>query len=171
MATTDGERVYFRVPAQTKSHANISRDKRVCCVVESSGASYYDNKAAMVHGVAQDLSAGASDSIESALTGIPTRSTAHPRLDPSSRSDWTTSSALPSRRSDTATTTGRICDLGIASSNALEDVIALSHRRDLPRLRHEAAADIGPLLVFGSVAAISMDPCAEIPTTRSAASA
>jgi hypothetical protein len=67
----DGERVYFRLPAQTKSHANVSRDNRVCCVVESTGPSYYDNKAAMVHGFALELPAGVSDAIETALAGIP----------------------------------------------------------------------------------------------------
>jgi hypothetical protein len=67
----DGERVYFRLPVQTRSYANISRDKRVCCVVESSGPSYYDNKAAMLHGEALEVPAGASDAIESALARIP----------------------------------------------------------------------------------------------------
>jgi len=48
------DRVYFRLPIDSRSFRNIERDPRVCCVVESKPAasSYYDIKGAMLHGVA-----------------------------------------------------------------------------------------------------------------------
>jgi Pyridoxamine 5'-phosphate oxidase len=49
------DRVYFRLPVDTRSFRNIQRDNRVCCVIESKPAasSYYDIKGAMLHGAAQ----------------------------------------------------------------------------------------------------------------------
>lgn len=46
------DRVVFHVPDGTRSLRNIRGDDRVCCTVEShpKGTSYYDIKAAMVHG-------------------------------------------------------------------------------------------------------------------------
>jgi hypothetical protein len=51
------DRVYFRLPVDTRSYRNIQRDARVCCVVESKPAasSYYDIKGAMLHGVADAM--------------------------------------------------------------------------------------------------------------------
>jgi hypothetical protein len=48
------DRVYFRLPVDTRSCRNIERDNRVCCVVESkpATASYYEIKGAMLHGAA-----------------------------------------------------------------------------------------------------------------------
>jgi nitroimidazol reductase NimA-like FMN-containing flavoprotein (pyridoxamine 5'-phosphate oxidase superfamily) len=48
------DRVYFRLPVDTRSFRNIQRDNRVCCVIESkpATASYYDIKGAMLHGAA-----------------------------------------------------------------------------------------------------------------------
>jgi hypothetical protein len=52
------DRVYFRLPVDTRSFRNIQRDARVCCVVESKPAasSYYDIKGAMLHGAAEPTS-------------------------------------------------------------------------------------------------------------------
>jgi hypothetical protein len=47
------DRVFFRLTVDTRSYANIARDPRVCCVVESmNGLSYYDIKGAIMHGSA-----------------------------------------------------------------------------------------------------------------------
>ena len=48
------DRVYFRLPVDSRSFRNIQGDARVCCVVESKPAasSYYDIRGAMLHGVA-----------------------------------------------------------------------------------------------------------------------
>src|SRR5262249_1989455 len=48
------DKVYFRLPVDTRSCRNIQRDNRVCCVVESkpATASYYEIKGAMLHGPA-----------------------------------------------------------------------------------------------------------------------
>jgi nitroimidazol reductase NimA-like FMN-containing flavoprotein (pyridoxamine 5'-phosphate oxidase superfamily) len=52
------DRVYFRLPVDTRSVRNIQRDNRVCCGVESkpAAASYYDIKGAMLHGAADAVS-------------------------------------------------------------------------------------------------------------------
>jgi nitroimidazol reductase NimA-like FMN-containing flavoprotein (pyridoxamine 5'-phosphate oxidase superfamily) len=51
------DRVYFRLPVDTRSVRNIQRDARVCCVVESKPAasSYYAIKGAMLHGHADPI--------------------------------------------------------------------------------------------------------------------
>ena len=68
------ERVYFRLPVDTRSFRNIERDARVCCVVESKPAasSYYDIKGAMLHGAAE-LAPGqkAPPTVGEALAAIP----------------------------------------------------------------------------------------------------
>ena len=60
------DRVYFRLPVDSRSFRNIERDARVCCVVESKPAasSYYDIKGAMLHGVAD---ATASENLPAAV--------------------------------------------------------------------------------------------------------
>jgi len=65
-------RAYFRVPPGTRSAANIARDPRVCCVVESKPdiSSYYDIKGAMLHGHAEEL-AGDAAAIQAALGQVP----------------------------------------------------------------------------------------------------
>lgn len=49
------ERVYFKVPENTVSAANIAADPRVCCVVEClpTNGSYYDIRGAIMHGIAE----------------------------------------------------------------------------------------------------------------------
>ncbi|MBW2271150.1 MAG: pyridoxamine 5'-phosphate oxidase family protein [Deltaproteobacteria bacterium] len=55
-------RLYFRVPAATRTLRNIQRDARVCCTIEShpEGSEYYTIKAAMFHGRAQPADAAAA---------------------------------------------------------------------------------------------------------------
>jgi hypothetical protein len=55
-----GERVWFRLPADTRSARNLANDPRVCVVVESKPAlsSYYDIKGAMIHGSVEQVAAG-----------------------------------------------------------------------------------------------------------------
>jgi nitroimidazol reductase NimA-like FMN-containing flavoprotein (pyridoxamine 5'-phosphate oxidase superfamily) len=68
------DRVYFRLPVDTRSHRNIQRDNRVCCVVESKPAasSYYDIKGAMLHGAADAVSQDAMPpAVGEALDAIP----------------------------------------------------------------------------------------------------
>ncbi len=66
-------RVYFRVPQETRTLANLRRDPRVCCVVESkpSGSSYYGIKGAMLHGSARELQGDADPGILKALSVLP----------------------------------------------------------------------------------------------------
>ncbi len=66
------DRVYFRIPTDSKTFANIQRDDRVCCVVESKPtiSSYYDIKGAMLHGHADTL-VDADQGIASKLDAIP----------------------------------------------------------------------------------------------------
>jgi hypothetical protein len=66
----DGERVFFRVPAGSRSLANIGADDRVCCTVEShpSGASYYAIRGALLHGRAVEESDGR---VPPALEAVP----------------------------------------------------------------------------------------------------
>jgi nitroimidazol reductase NimA-like FMN-containing flavoprotein (pyridoxamine 5'-phosphate oxidase superfamily) len=68
------ERVWFRLPADTRSVRNLRNDPRVCVVVESKPAvsSYYDIRGAMVHG-SVDLVAGDDlpAQVRDALAGIP----------------------------------------------------------------------------------------------------
>jgi hypothetical protein len=67
-------RVYFRVPQGTKSLANIKRDDRVCCTVEShpTGSSYYAIKGALLYGHAEALATGAgADRVRTVLAEIP----------------------------------------------------------------------------------------------------
>jgi len=68
------DRVYFRLPADTRSYRNIQRDNRVCCVVESkpASASYYDIKGAMLHGAAEAVPApGVPAAVSAALDAVP----------------------------------------------------------------------------------------------------
>ena len=68
------ERVFFRVPLRTRSLANIRRDSRVCCVVESHplGSSYYQIKGAIVHGKAEEARSGTlPGKVRSALDAAP----------------------------------------------------------------------------------------------------
>ena len=68
------DRIWFRIPVDTRSYDNIARDDRVCCVVESKPAdsSYYDIKGAMMHGRARPLGDddGPAD-VRAALARIP----------------------------------------------------------------------------------------------------
>jgi nitroimidazol reductase NimA-like FMN-containing flavoprotein (pyridoxamine 5'-phosphate oxidase superfamily) len=68
------DRVYFRLPVDTRSVRNIRRDHRVCCVVESKPAasSYYDIKGAMLHGAA-DVVTGPTlpAAVREALEAVP----------------------------------------------------------------------------------------------------
>jgi hypothetical protein len=68
------DRVYFRLPMDTRSFRNIRRDARVCCVVESrpAASSYYDIKGAMVHGVAEPTAVQTvPPAVREALAAIP----------------------------------------------------------------------------------------------------
>jgi nitroimidazol reductase NimA-like FMN-containing flavoprotein (pyridoxamine 5'-phosphate oxidase superfamily) len=68
------DRVYFRLPVDTRSHRNIQRNNRVCCVVESKPAasSYYDIKGAMLHGAADAVSQDAlPPAVGEALAAMP----------------------------------------------------------------------------------------------------
>src|SRR5437870_3539645 len=49
--TFHDDRLWFRVPTATRTHANLAADPRVCCVVESKpeSSSYYDIQGAMLH--------------------------------------------------------------------------------------------------------------------------
>jgi len=69
----DGSRIYFRVPEHTRSLANIRSDDRVCCAVESHphGTSYYDIRAALVHGRAEPLNGSEGPGVLTALDGDP----------------------------------------------------------------------------------------------------
>jgi nitroimidazol reductase NimA-like FMN-containing flavoprotein (pyridoxamine 5'-phosphate oxidase superfamily) len=64
------DRVYFRVPENTRSLANIRSDNRVCCVVENhpKGSSYYAIHAALLHGRAEEEGNGKAEAV---LSGIP----------------------------------------------------------------------------------------------------
>jgi nitroimidazol reductase NimA-like FMN-containing flavoprotein (pyridoxamine 5'-phosphate oxidase superfamily) len=66
-------RVYFRVPAGTRSAENIGRDRRVCCVVESKPAnsSYYDIKGAILHGTVTEARTDGDAAALDALASIP----------------------------------------------------------------------------------------------------
>ena len=68
------DRVYFRLPVDTRSYRNIQHDNRVCCVVESkpAAASYYDIKGAMMHGRADPVPApDVPAAVSAALDAIP----------------------------------------------------------------------------------------------------
>ena len=68
------DRVYFRLPVDTRSYRNIQRDRRVCCVVESkpATASYYDIKGAMLHGAADAVARQAVPvEVSAALDAVP----------------------------------------------------------------------------------------------------
>jgi nitroimidazol reductase NimA-like FMN-containing flavoprotein (pyridoxamine 5'-phosphate oxidase superfamily) len=68
------DRVYFRLPVDTRSCRNIQRDNRVCGVVESkpAAASYYDIKGAMLHGAAAVVPRHAvPTAVSAALEAIP----------------------------------------------------------------------------------------------------
>jgi nitroimidazol reductase NimA-like FMN-containing flavoprotein (pyridoxamine 5'-phosphate oxidase superfamily) len=68
------DRVYFRLPVETRSVRNIQRDNRVCCVIESkpAAASYYDIKGAMLHGAADAVTGPAVPAaVREALDAIP----------------------------------------------------------------------------------------------------
>ena len=69
----DGNRLYFRVPEHTRSLANLRSDDRVCCAVEShpQGASYYDIRAALIHGRAEPLDGSDERDVLPALNGDP----------------------------------------------------------------------------------------------------
>jgi nitroimidazol reductase NimA-like FMN-containing flavoprotein (pyridoxamine 5'-phosphate oxidase superfamily) len=69
----EGGRLYFRVPQKTRTLANIRTDDRVCCVVESlpAGASYYNIRAALVHGRAEELTGGQAPAITASLASVP----------------------------------------------------------------------------------------------------
>jgi len=77
------DRVYFRIPTDSKTYANIQRDARVCCVVESKPtiSSYYDIKGAMLHGHAEPLG-DTSPAIASTLEDIPDP------VEPGRAGDW-----------------------------------------------------------------------------------
>jgi nitroimidazol reductase NimA-like FMN-containing flavoprotein (pyridoxamine 5'-phosphate oxidase superfamily) len=77
------DRVYFRIPTDSKTYANIQRDDRVCCVVESKPtiSSYYDIKGALLHGHAEALSEG-DDGIASTLEAMPDP------VEPGRAGDW-----------------------------------------------------------------------------------
>ena len=68
--TLQENRIYFRIPAGTRSLKNIRRDNRVACVVEShpKGTEYYAIKGATAHGSATE---GSTSSIDAMLQGIP----------------------------------------------------------------------------------------------------
>jgi nitroimidazol reductase NimA-like FMN-containing flavoprotein (pyridoxamine 5'-phosphate oxidase superfamily) len=65
-------RLYFRVPAGTRTLDHLRRDGKVCCVVESKPdvSSYYDIKGAMLHGGAVELGTGESPDIRAALDAV-----------------------------------------------------------------------------------------------------
>ncbi len=75
----DAGRLYFRVPAATRTLRNIQRDARVCCTIEShpEGSEYYTIKAAMFHGRAQPADAAATRGAE-ALGELPDPVTGSP---------------------------------------------------------------------------------------------
>ena len=62
-------RLYFRVPAATRTLRNIQHDDRVCCAIESNpeGSDYYTIKGATFHGRAQPADAAAASRLEEAL--------------------------------------------------------------------------------------------------------
>jgi hypothetical protein len=66
-------RVYFRVPAGTRSAENIGRDPRVCCVVENKPAdsSYYGIKGAILHGTVTEARPHDDAAALEALAAIP----------------------------------------------------------------------------------------------------
>ena len=66
-------RLYFRVPAATRTLRNIQRDGRVCCAIEShpSGSEYYTIKGATFHGHAQPADAAALTHLEKTLGRLP----------------------------------------------------------------------------------------------------
>jgi nitroimidazol reductase NimA-like FMN-containing flavoprotein (pyridoxamine 5'-phosphate oxidase superfamily) len=68
------DRMYFRLPVDTRSVQNIQRDNRVCCVVESkpAAASYYNIKGAILHGAAHAVTRPAVPAaVLEALEAIP----------------------------------------------------------------------------------------------------
>lgn len=67
------DRLYFRVPTKTKSLANIRRDPRVCCTVETHplGAAYYTIKGAMLHGKADEVKGDAAKKVKPVLDKVP----------------------------------------------------------------------------------------------------
>ncbi len=67
------ENLYFRVPKDSRSFANIQRDPRVCCMAEvQPRTGYYTFKCAMLHGrVASVTDAAAVERIAAALDRLP----------------------------------------------------------------------------------------------------
>ena len=65
----EGERVYFRVPAGSRSHANIQRDDRVCCAVDRY-PTYYEIKGITAHGHATPVGADVAERVSRALDGV-----------------------------------------------------------------------------------------------------
>jgi nitroimidazol reductase NimA-like FMN-containing flavoprotein (pyridoxamine 5'-phosphate oxidase superfamily) len=66
----DGERLHFWLPPSSRSLANVRRDNRVCCVVEShpSGSSYYDIRGALLHGKAEENPAASRPTAPAGVT-------------------------------------------------------------------------------------------------------
>ena len=50
--TLDGERLFFSVCRETRSHANLERDPRACCAIDHF-PSYYEIQGVTVHGRSQ----------------------------------------------------------------------------------------------------------------------
>ena len=70
-AFRDG-RLYFRLPRASRSLANLRRDPRVCCTLEShpEGAEYYTIKGALFHGRAEAPEADARPALKAAFEGL-----------------------------------------------------------------------------------------------------
>ena len=66
--TLEGERVYFRVAAGSRSQANIQRDDRVCCAVDRY-PTYYEIKGITAHGRATPVGEDAAERVSQALDG------------------------------------------------------------------------------------------------------
>ena len=66
--TLEGERVYFRVAAGSRSQANIQRDDRVCCAVDRY-PTYYEIKGITAHGRATLVGEDAAERVSQALDG------------------------------------------------------------------------------------------------------
>ena len=68
-------RLWFRLPAGSRSLRNVEADPRVCCTLEAEGPDYYENISAMVHGEASPLGEGAGlaefDALPDPVAGAP----------------------------------------------------------------------------------------------------
>ena len=78
-----GGRLYFRLARGSRSLANLGRDPRVCCTLEShpEGAGYYTIRGAMFHGRAEAPAAADRPSLEAAFGALPDPVTGRPDPD------------------------------------------------------------------------------------------